>query len=284
MGSTIRSPLGADRKSPSPNQTNKKEKQTGMNIKSFNKFAFAGAAALVLATNAAIAGDSKKTVAPVVEESEPILSGAVTLGYDSKYMFRGVRIAGESDNADNLFWADANVSAFGFNLGAWYAYSLDGDDYDEVDVYLSYTLSAGSFDFTVGGILYVFPFADEDDYTYEAYGKVAFTGVDFLTPSIAYYYDFELFEGGYIEFRLDSSIPLIADKLSLDPYALISYDFEYNSDDNDLNHVQAGLALVYSVTDSLTVKAYAAVSEPLDAIDDSQDTEFWGGGSVSFSF
>lgn len=243
----------------------------------------AGVAAAVLSASAAFAGTSAKNP-PVVEPSEPVFTGALTLGYDSKYVWRGYRIVGESDYADNLLWADLNGSAFGFNLGAWYAYSLDGDDYDELDIYGSYTYSLGPVDLTAGAIYYYFPFiSGGDDDTFEVFGSIAYTGISWLTPSISYYYDLDAVEGSYLEFKLASSIP-VGDKITVDPYALVSYNFEYLSDDNDFHHFQAGLSVSYAILENLTLTGYGAVSVPLDAIDDTEDTEVWGGAKLSLSF
>ncbi len=254
-----------------------------MTTSSFSTFVAAGVAAALVSTSA-LAGGFKSAPAPIIQ-SEPIFSGEASIGYDSKYIFRGVRIFGDSAAADNLLWGDLNASFYGFNVGAWYAYSFDGDDYDELNLYGSYTLPVGDFDLTAGVTYYLFPyFSGGDDDTFEVYGSVAYNGFGFVTPSLTFAYDLDLFEGGYLEFKLESSIPLVADVLSLDPYALISYDFEYNSADSDFNHFQAGLALSYALTPSLGLSVYGAVAVPLEAIDDTEDTEFWGGASITYSF
>lgn len=247
----------------------------------------AGAAVVVFGASAAMAGVSTvsaKNPPPPAKSSEPVFSGALTLGYDSKYVWRGYHIVGEKDYADNLLWADFNVSAYGFNLGAWYAYSIDGDDYDEVDLYGSYTYSLGSFDLTVGAFYYYFPYVDGDnDSTFEVFGKVAYTGFGWVTPSLAYYYDLDAVDGSILEFKLASSIPVLKD-LTLDPYALVTYNFEYGIEDNDLHHFEAGLVANYKILENVTLSGWGKVSVPLDAIDDAEDTEVWGGASLSIAF
>ncbi len=256
-----------------------------MNLRSnpFQRFVVCAALAASIASTA-FAGQtsSKKVVTPPAEE-ESWWSASLSAGYDSKYIFRGFFVQNkDGEEVNNLGYTDLSFSAFGATLGAWYASSWD-DEFTELDLYASYTYSIGEtgFDITGGAIYYAFP--DFDD-TWELFAGVSYSGLSWLTASLTFYYDFEVFEGGYLEFKLASSIPLIPDVLSLDPYALISYDFDYNSNGNDLNHVQAGLALVYTLSENITVSGYGAVSEPLDALDDTQDTEFWGGGKITFSF
>jgi hypothetical protein len=256
----------------------------------FSRFVL-GAVAAAAVTSSAFAGEtmtsSKKMVTPP-EEEESWWSAALTAGYDSKYIFRGVYLVNEDGkNIDNLIYTDLSFSAFGATLGAWYASSWD-DDYNELDIYGSYTLSIGEtgLDLTVGAIYYAFP--DFED-TWEGFASIAYTGLAWVTPSLSYYYDFEVYEGSYVEFKLASSIPLISEGddtvLSLDPYALISVgDYNTFGEDFDANNVQAGVALVWAMSENIKLSGYGAVSEPLDAIDDSQDTEFWGGGKITFSF
>ncbi len=259
--------------------------------------ALAGVFAMVLSTSA-VAGDmtvssgKKLMETPMIEEAEPWWSGGVTVGYDSKYIFRGVEIFGESGPADNLVWADVSFSAYGFTAGAWYASSASSSEYNELNLYASYTYSIGPVDLTGGGIYYYFPYVDGgNNDTWEL-----FAGLDYsiladglLTASLYYYYDFDAFEGGYLELQLSSSIPLYKGAegdtiVSLDPYALVSLDNEYNSDETELNHLQFGVGLTWNLSSSVALAGYVAYLEPLDAIDDFQDGEWWGGGSISVSF
>ena len=252
----------------------------------FSRF-IGGAMAAVAVTSSVYAGgttvSSKKAVTPV-EEQEAWWSATLSAGYDSKYIFRGFFITNENGGeVGDLVSTDLSFSAYNFTLGAWYAASW-GDDFTELDIYGSYTYEFGEtgLAFTVGGIGYFFP--DFDD-TWELFAGLSYSPVDWLTASLTYTYDFEVFEGSYIEFKLASSIPLIADVLSLDPYALVSFgDYNTFGEDFELNHVQGGVALVWAMSENITLSGYVAVSEPLDALDDSQDTEVWGGGRIAFSF
>ncbi len=255
---------------------------------SIKRFMAAGLTAGVIAlTGTAVhAGtESMKMVTPPAPapEPEPWLTGAVKVRYDSKYIFRGVDLGG-----DNLVSTDLSFSAYGFTLGAWYAdAATSSTDLDELDLYASYTYD---FDFglsvTGGYIYYYFPYVgdDGDDATQEFFGSLAYGGIPYVTPSLSYYHDFDLFDGGWAQFRLDGSIPLVEDKLSLDPWVAISYDFSYNSDTDDWNSFDAGAALTYQLLENVSLSAYVAVTEPLSAIDDFADSEWYGGGYVTVSF
>ncbi|MGF1655710.1 MAG: hypothetical protein ACFCU3_01890 [Verrucomicrobiales bacterium] len=241
----------------------------------YRHFLCAAVASAMLA-GAAQAGEMTKEVIAPLPEPEPWWSAELAVGYDSLYMFRGVKFA------ENLVYSDLSFSAFDFTLGAWYANSATQTQYDELNIYLDYTYASDfGVDLSVGVIYFNFPFDGGSD-TWELYAGLG-TDLGFVSPSLFFYYDVDAIDGGYLEFALESSYPL-TDAISLDPYALISYDFGYNSGGNDLNHVEFGAALSIALSDNISLAPYVAVSIPLDAIDDSQDTEVWGGASVAFSF
>lgn len=253
-------------------------------------------AALALSASAfagevVVDGKTSKEV-KVEEKAESPFTVNFSLGYDSEYMFRGVDILNFATEDGDLVWADLNISAYGFTAGAWYAEGINkgnGDlEYNELDLYLSYTYALGPVNLTAGYIFYLFPDSG-DTYSHEVNIGISTSAIPFITPSLFYYYDIEesgddLYDGGYLEFKLASSIPVIADKVSIDPYALVSYDFEYNSTESDWNNAQVGVAIPVKLTPNITISAYAAYSWALSAIDDFQNDELWGGAKVGFSF
>ncbi|MEO7932109.1 MAG: TorF family putative porin [Chthoniobacterales bacterium] len=260
-------------------------------------------------TTSAYAGEApaSKEVVKVEEKTCEPFGLNVTLAYDSQYIFRGVNILGGGPGSGateggSLVSADINYNKYGFTIGGWYASSInetpngrgshgaqDGT-YTELDLYLSYARTVGPVTLSAGYIYYLFPDAngvDSNKDTHEFNVGISTSVIPFVTPSLTFYYDVDLFDGGYLEFKLASSIPVIADKLSIDPYALVSYDFEYNSTTNDWNHFQAGVNVPYHLTKNVTISAYAAVSVALDALTDeglANDYEVFGGGKLGFSF
>ncbi len=260
---------------------------------SFSATAFAGTAM------------ASKEVVKVEEKAPEPFGLNLTLAYDSQYQFRGVNILGGglgegATEGGGLVSLDLNYNKFGFTIGGWYASSInetpnglggrgyqDGT-YTELDLYLSYAKTIGPVTLSAGYIYYFFPDAsgpDANSDTHEFNVGISTSIIPYVTPSLTFFYDVDLFDGGYLEFKLASSIPVIADKLSIDPYALVSYDFEYNSTTSDWNHVQAGVNIPYHLTPNVTISAYAAVAVALDALDGAaNDHEVWGGGKIGFSF
>ena len=247
---------------------------------------------------------SSKEVVKIEEKADEAFGLNLTLAYDSQYQFRGVNILGGglgegATEGGSLVYLDLNYAKHGFTIGGWYAASInetpngfggrgaqDGK-YTELDLYASYAHTFGPITLSAGYIYYLFPDAvgvDENSDTHEVNIGISTSVIPFVTPSLTYFYDFDLFEGGYLEFKLTSSIPVIADKLSIDPYALVSYDFEYNSSTSDWNHFQAGVNIPYRITPNVTISGYAAVAVALDALDGlANDHEVFGGGKMVFS-
>lgn len=252
-----------------------------MKIRTLTGAILAGVSFVAVATSPAFAGSTSKNVVQeevVVEEAENWWSAELSAGWDSRYMFRGVSILGDS----GIGWTDLSFSTYGFTLGAWYANGIDVD-YSEIDLYASYAYSLGPVNLEGGGIYYGYP-QDDGIETWELFLKVSTDVIPFLTPSLTGYWDIDAIEGGYLEFKLQSSIPVVADVVSIDPFASISYDIEYNSDSNDFNNVQVGVEVPVALSKNITLKGYVAYAWALDAIDDFQDDEFWGGASITFSF
>lgn len=124
-----------------------------------------------------------------VQAEDITVSG--TVGYETKYVFRGVALA------DGYFSPAVDVSVGDFYAGAWAALPIDSEFDDEVDIYggMTYELSdLTSLD--LGATLYTYPGADVDS-TLEFYSGLSFD-VE-LSPSIYVFYDIDLdvltFEG-----------------------------------------------------------------------------------------
>ncbi|HEX8372573.1 MAG TPA: TorF family putative porin [Chthoniobacterales bacterium] len=271
--------------------------------------AFAGVLSAFGLSASAIAGvEAPSQEVPRIEEQSTEPFGLnVTLAYDSQYIFRGVNILGGGPGSGateggSLVSADINYAKYGFTVGGWYGASINESPngfggrgsqdaaYTELDLYINYAHTFGPVTLSAGYIYYLFPDAagaDANKDTHEVNVGISSSAIPFVTPSLTFYYDMDLFEGGYLEFKLASSIPVIADKLSIDPYVLVSYDFEYNSTTSDWNHVQAGINVPYKVTPNVTISGYAAVSVALDALTNeglANDHEVFGGGKIGFSF
>ncbi len=118
-------------------------------------------AMIVATTSSMVAGDWGK--APV--DKTPIeecvdLGGEISVGYETDYIFNGIRFARDS------VWADVNYTYEGLpvpvTIGTWYLNGIDGSafgaGYDELRLYASAELgSFAGFDFTLGYTHYIFP-------------------------------------------------------------------------------------------------------------------------------
>ena len=233
------------------------------------------AGALILAASA-----NAGTVAPpaVFDTQEPFSLGAeISLGYDTKYVFRGV------DFGDNLIWGDVNIGVpitdtINFSLGAWYASVADAD-YDELDVYTGISADLGMFEVGVGVTYYNLPRGGGD--IWEP-GVSIGTSAGPVDLSFGYYYDTEE-SGSYFELAAESTIEL-TDTIALVPGASVSYADSYYGV-SGFNNIGLSLGLPIALTDTATLTPYIAGSIAIDALSDlGEDDHLYGGVALSVSF
>lgn len=240
-----------------------------------------GAAAL-LAGSAAYAGPISqpfKEPAPVIiEEEAPVWGADLAFGWDSEYIFRGVK---QIDGS--LVWTDLSFYAYGFTVGAWFGEALT-DDFNELNVYVAYTYNFDDMvDLTGGYIFYHFPKSGSES-THELFVGVDVVGLDFVTPSLYYFHDLDLADGGYLEGALSSSFEVVPGILSLDPYVLLAVSFKYNSDVNDWNHFQYGIEAPISLSENITLTGFFSGTVPMSAISSFETNRYWAGANITFSF
>ncbi|HRQ87995.1 MAG TPA: hypothetical protein PLA50_04310, partial [Bacteroidia bacterium] len=125
--------------------------------------------ALALSANAGDWGKAPVSKNVVVEECVD-LGGEISVGYETDYIFRGVRAAGDS------VWADVNYTFDGLavpvTVGALYLNGINGGplagfpfagpgagtEFDKLDLYVSAAVGTfAGFDVTLGYTHYVFP-------------------------------------------------------------------------------------------------------------------------------
>ncbi len=242
---------------------------------------FLGAFGLIGAYTAQ-AGEDKVVVMetpPVIEEDTSI-GASLSAGYDSKYIFRGV------DFGDNDVWVGVDYSLptpIPIDIGAWYINPSDGDQLldDELDLYASISQSFGAVDVWFGYTAYLFPEAGSGD-THEL-GTGIGTALGPIDVALDAYYDLDEIEGWFFEFTAGHEAS-ITDNVSLSVAAGISYSAGYNSDKDGFNNVLLRAGLPIALTESATFEPYIAGTISLDAIEDFQDDELFGGASLSVSF
>jgi hypothetical protein len=248
----------------------------------------------------------------VVEEEESSwYNAALSTGYDSLYMFRGWNVLRGKDGGygNGLWWTDAN---FTWNIsendtltvGGWQAFGLSKSNYREFDAYLNYLHSFGDLAVGLGYTFYYAYPQGSQDFANELNAKVAYAldlGFMSLTPSVTYFFNLGPDYGpgdevglvdtasSYLLIRVDGSVPIIKDTLSIDPYAAFGLNFGYNYDQSGsfdgANNLEFGVSLPWKVNEIITVSGYVAYSYAFENIwGTTQPNTFWGGGKVAFAF
>ncbi len=138
-------------------------------------------------------------------------SASVSVGYESSYVFRGIRYADSSitPQVDMGYDLGAGFSAY---FGYWGSYEIqtEGKKMEESDLYLGVTYTVKNFTFDLGVINYIYP--DSNDET-EWKLAVSYDTTDLLgdfnvSPFIAYYYNNEL-DANTLELGLAYSAPIM---------------------------------------------------------------------------
>ena len=275
-------------------------------------FAVLGTAALL--SSSAFAGETKsfkepKDVPPVEKQW---WNASLSTGWDSLYMFRGVNTLPNDSNGygSSLFWTQLSVT---FNLtdndfltiADWVAFGLTDSAYKENDVIVNYTHTFGNLSVRLGYTFYALLNANQTGlYSHELSAGVAYKlelGPVTVTPGLNYYFNVgpNFGNGGYVEqcasyleARIDASVPLYKDVVSLAPYVSFGTSFRYNFTTHDepaspftgANNIQTGVALPIAVSKNISVSPYVAYSYQWYGLVGTTPSTFWGGGSVTFSF
>jgi hypothetical protein len=241
----------------------------------------AGQTAAVAATTV----DGKSVAAKAVEpEAEPPYQVAGTTGYDSLYMWRGVPVQGKRGAVRNLLWGQATLETHGFTLGVWGAGTPTKNEYDEFDASLAYSHEFEEIGLELSGSYsyYLYPWDHSD--THELFVSAAYTHLPIVTPSIGYYHDVDMVDGGILQARVEAELKAIPERLTITPFALVTYDFRYNSDSCAWNNFEAGVQVRVELMEHLALIGYGSVAVPMSAIRESVDTQVWGGCSLEYSF
>jgi hypothetical protein len=232
-------------------------------------------------------------------------------------MFRGVNVLRGNDNyGSGLYWTDAsftwNITDNDFlTVGSWVAFGTQNAaaGYKEFDAYTKYTHTIGDLSLGLGYTFY-YVFSEPELYSNELNASVAYAfdlGGVTITPSATYFFnlgpDFADLEdqsgiaaiaSSYLQFRVDASVPIYKEVVSLAPWVGFGLNFDYNtrknSDDsvtqfNGANNLEFGLAVPIAINDMITVSGYGAYSYGFyDLGGLTEPSTFWGGAKVTFAF
>jgi hypothetical protein len=145
----------------------------------------------------------------------------------------------------------------------------------------------------------------EDEQYDRAFISLSTAAIPFITPRLTYYHTLynegteaakELKvlrndeKGGYLEFKVNASIPVIKDRVNIDPYALVSASFGDRSAPDgsalyDWNHFQVGTEIVIQITDNFAIipqiNYMHHISEPPLG---TRNNDWWGGAKAEVIF
>jgi hypothetical protein len=252
-----------------------------------------GGAVLSGTALAGTATEASKNPPPVVEPESPLLTGSVTLGYDTAYVYRGYEVlAANGEDADHLVWGalDLNYAVTEkliWNFNAWYATSGSAN-YDELDLYTRLSYNFGPFALGPSFKWYHYPhYPSAIDNQYEVGLELSATPVENLAVSLGGFYETEAGQW-YFQADVNYTIP-ITDNFSLVPGATVSgidvSSGDFGLHESGFHHVTAYLKAPIKLSSTVTLTPYVAGNFPIgDQVDDLQDPLLYGGAALSVSF
>ena len=208
----------------------------------------------------------------------------------SQYIWRGYNIGDKVAMQPSL---TLGFGESGLSLNIWGSASLANRDSlkgaDELDFTLSYdrTISEESgVGLSVGYVQYTFPSADSDTHSEEFYAGISLDNA--AAPSLTAYYDFGLVDAWYLTLGVGPEFPLDTEgKVSLSLGA--SYGMSYGLVDEETGEnlgltfndvtISASLGIVAGTFTISPVLGYCFADKDVNE----NESEFWGGLSISFS-
>lgn len=252
--------------------------------------------ALATAAGSASAGVSAKNPKAPVEVAPPddSLGASLTVGYDSAYIFRGVKY-GNNLVSGGLTVPIKLADKLTFTFAPWYGNIADGR-YDELDLAAGIAYDAGFATFGLGYTWYYYPFTSFD--TSEPNVTINSTLCEFGGCKINWFAGAfmdvnadggDLFankggnEGWYFETGLNTTIK-INDTLSLVPEARITYGESYYGV-SGFNNVLLKLGAPITLCKNATLTPYVAGSIAIDSLKGlGVDNYVIGGVSLTVTF
>jgi hypothetical protein len=235
-----------------------------------------------LLTAGVVAGEPS-AASPATEVSEPPFSMALTLGVDSRYIFRGEELFDET-HWGQLDAAYQLTEAASLSILAWYAESPDAK-YNEIDLQANLAFDLGFAEVSVGYMDYRYPkgaFGGDEGLGREdeiVLGIDKTVGIVDLGVLAAYNMDRE---GTYFEVSAGMSLAL-GDRVAFEPSLAVGYSSNYFAEDG-FSHALLTVALPISLLENVTLKPYVAGNLPLTALDENQDFRVFGGLAFEVAF
>lgn len=130
-----------------------------------------------------------------------------------------------------------------------------------------------------------------EEHTHNPYGHELFlvVGTDaipYVTPSAGFLWDFYENTGGFLEFRLDGNIPVVRDRIFLEPYTSLGLNFGYNTKEYyGWNNFIYGLNVRVAVNSIISIYGGVGQNVPFRAAElEGSEPEVFATTGVSFSF
>jgi len=234
-------------------------------------------------TRPAMAEVSKKGLL----EGTPIEVSADTAIY-SKYIWRGFKLDG-----DPVMQSGVYLSGYGVELSIWGSADIDQDDSlnsDEVDYVAGYTYTFDDTPLSLSGGFTYYDFPGTDGASREFYVGCSVDTV--LSPALTWYHDFGDEDSGggdgdYVVLELGHSIGLGELPVTLDLSGHVGYNDKLfiNGNGGDVG-LGAGLTIQLSEKCSLSPSINYSIpfGDLRDSGDGNQDSQFYGGAALAFSF
>ena len=193
---------------------------------------------------------------------------SASVGYDSKYIFRGVELADES------MTVSLDVEFDDAYLGLWTNQPITGGFDNEFDFYggMGFDVAEG-ISMDVGGTLYYYPESGSGSETFELYTGFAFDTE--LSPAFYIYYDLDL-EAFTFEGSIGHSYEM-DENASLDAAAFYGH---VDGDGFNYSYYGASLDVVYSLSDTSAASVGIRYTNGSDGLSD----KVYFGAAVSTGF
>lgn len=152
--------------------------------------------------------------------AEDKVSGSASVDIVSNYVWRGQKLSDEIAYQPSL---DLGYKGFGMNI--WMNYDDKTKEETETDLTLSYSYSYKFIGLEVGYIHYSLDGVED---TQEVYGGVSLDVP--LNPSVTYYYDYDVGDGGYLLLAIGESFSVnkMLAKINMDPTLTIKREVTLN--------------------------------------------------------
>ncbi len=254
----------------------------------------------------------------------------INVSYMTDYVFRGLdeseRIAGELAPGDTTGRIDAapghedsaNIQVdahLQFDLGkaphpfvGVFVNTFDADPesrFQEIRPYLGLELTLRPIIFAVGHNSFIYPDRDQLNTT-EVFGKITIddsyflrTNEPILSPYVYAAYDYDLYNGVYLELGVEHDFIIEGTGIVLTAQASVAYVNGHElfiktdaTDNAGFQHYQLGLIGSYRLNEALdipmrlgewTFKGYVFYTDSIDH-DLRADTQLWGGAGIGFSY